>query len=54
MACTFREMLEQLKHLDEMTLLEVLKLDSTQLVELLTDRIEEQQEHIRRSLAIED
>jgi hypothetical protein len=45
MAKSFEDLIEELKRLDELTLLELFDLSSEELVELLRDEIEQNQEY---------
>lgn len=52
--CTIKELMEALSRYDEMTILELLEIDSEDLVELLEYRIEENYEKLLRALPDED
>lgn len=49
-----RELMEKLSHFDEMTILELLNIDSEKLVELMQDEIEAQYESLLHKLDEED
>lgn len=53
MAYTFPEMLDELRKLDETSLVEILDLTTEDLVDILMDRIEDRQELIRKELDLE-
>ena len=50
---TFAELSEQLKQLDELTLLEVLDISAEDIVERFADKIEERFENLENQLASE-
>lgn len=52
--CTLNELKEALSRYDEITILELLKLNSEDLVELLSDEIELKYEELLRALPDED
>lgn len=52
-AYTFQEMLDELRKLDETSLVEILDLTTEDLVDILMDRIEDRQELIRKELDLE-
>ena len=54
MSLTFKEVKEQLSALDEVLVLEVLEINSTELVERFEDKIEDKLEYIIDGLGGED
>jgi len=51
---TLIDVMERLKHIDEVSLLEILEINSTDLVESFYDRVEENYEELAEELADED
>lgn len=54
MALTIEEIKERLKHLDEISLLEILNISSEELVEKFEDKIEDKAEELEEDLEDED
>lgn len=51
---TKQEVVEQLRQLDEVTLLEILEVTSEELVDVFLDKIDDKLEYLQQQLSIDD